>query len=115
MTKAPVTQKSKLIASSLIIFVSMVLDQVAKLAAAENLRGRPLVVTLTLAAAALATVAYLAALATGPASVVVPLVATSPTLGGLLGIVLLKERTSKMQRAGIATGLLAMVLLASQV
>ena len=97
------------------LMVGLFIARAEPLHLGENLRGRPLVVTLTLAAAALATVAYLAALATGPASVVVPLVATSPTLGGLLGIVLLKERTSKMQRAGIATGLLAMVLLASQV
>ena len=78
----------------------------------QHLGGRPLAVTLTLAAAAVATVAYLEALATGPASVVVPLVATSPTVGGLLGILVLKERTSGRQRAGILVGLVAIVLLA---
>ncbi len=81
---------------------------------AEHLHGRPLAVTLTLAAAAVATVGYLSALEIGPASVIVPLVATSPMLGGLLGIVVLKERTRPRQRAGIAVGLLAVVLLASQ-
>ena len=69
---------------------------------------------MTLAAAAVATVAYLAALQSGPASVIVPLVATSPTLGGLLGILVLKEHTTPRQRAGIAIGLLAVVLLAAQ-
>ena len=77
-----------------------------------SLRGMPLVVTLTLAAAALATIGYLTALSAGPASLVVPLVAVSPALGGLLGILVLKERASRRQYAGIAVGLMAIVLLA---
>lgn len=51
-------------------------------------------------------------LAAGPASVVVPLVATSPVLGGLLGIVVLRERTTARQSAGIAVGLVGILLLA---
>ncbi len=77
-----------------------------------NLRGMSLVVTLTLAAAALATIGYLSALSVGPASLVVPLVATSPALGGLLGIFALKEHASRRQYLGIAIGLVAIVLLA---
>jgi drug/metabolite transporter (DMT)-like permease len=78
----------------------------------DALTGRPFVVTLTLAAAALATVGYLAALSTGPASVIVPLVATSPTVGGILGILVLRERVTRLQALGIAAGLVAIVLLA---
>lgn len=78
----------------------------------SHLRGMPLVVTITLAAAALATIGYLSALSVGPASIVVPLVATSPALGGLLGIVLLRERVNRRQLVGIGVGLVAIVLLA---
>jgi len=78
----------------------------------ESVRGRSLVVTLTLAAAALATVGYLAALSSGPASIIVPLVATSPTIGGVLGIIALRERVARHQAIGIAIGLAAIVLLA---
>jgi uncharacterized membrane protein len=63
--------------------------------------------------AALATIGYLFALSYGPASVIVPLVATSPALGGLLGAVVLKERTTRLQYVGIAFGLVGAVLLAS--
>lgn len=96
------------------LIVGLFIARAEPLHVAEHLRGRPLAVTLTLAAAAVATVAYLAALHSGPASVIVPLVATSPTLGGLLGILVLKEHTTRRRRAGIAIGLLAVVLLAAQ-
>ena len=72
-----------------------------------------LVTTLILAMAAVATIGYLYALSEGPASVIVPLVATSPALGGLLGIVLLRERATGRQLAGIALGASAALLLAS--
>lgn len=62
--------------------------------------------------AAFATIGYLFALSTGPAAVIVPLVATSPALGGLLGVVVLRERTTRLQYVGIALGLLGAVLLA---
>jgi len=65
-----------------------------------------------LALAALATIGYLFALSTGPASVIVPLVAMSPALGGLLGAVVLKEKTTRLQYVGIAVGLLGAALLA---
>jgi uncharacterized membrane protein len=80
--------------------------------ARSQVRGMPLVITVTLAAAAVATVGYLTALSVGPASLVVPLVATSPALGGLLGIVVLGERVGRPQSIGIALGLVAIVLLA---
>ena len=83
------------------------------LAVRETLRGRGLLVVATLVAAALATIGYLFALSIGPASVVVPLVATSPALGGLLGIVLLREQVVTRQLVGIATGVAAVVLLAT--
>jgi uncharacterized membrane protein len=59
-----------------------------------------------------ATIGYLLALASGPAAVVVPLVATSPALAGLLGIAVLGEKTSRRHLAGIALALLGAVLLA---
>jgi len=64
--------------------------------------------------AAVATIGYLAALASGPAAVVVPLVATSPALAGLAGIILLHEGSSRCQLAGIAVALAGVVLLATQ-
>ena len=70
--------------------------------------------TLVLVLAAVATIGYLFALSQGPAAIIVPLVATSPALGGLLGGMLLKERLRRLQYAGVALGLLAAVLLATQ-
>ena len=65
-----------------------------------------------LALAAVATIGYLWALSKGPASVIVPLVATSPALAGLVGAVILREPTPIPQWVGIALGLLGAVLLA---
>lgn len=62
--------------------------------------------------AAFATIGYLFALSAGPATVIVPLVATSPALGGLLGVVVLKERATRLQYVGIVLGLLGAALLA---
>ena len=67
-----------------------------------------------LALAALATIGYLWALSIGPAVVIVPLVATSPALGGLIGAVALHERLHRWQYVGIALGLAAAALLALQ-
>lgn len=78
-----------------------------------DLAGRPGVYTLVAyGVAAIATIGYLLALAAGPAAVIVPLVATSPALAGLLGIVFLRERTGKRQLAGIALALAGAVRLA---
>lgn len=65
-----------------------------------------------LALAAVATIGYLWALSEGPAAVIVPLLATSPALGGLLGALVLKERTTRAQYAAILLGLAGAVLLA---
>jgi transporter family protein len=79
----------------------------------DDLRGRPAIYTvLVFAAAAVATIGYLTALSQGPASLVVPLVATSPALAGLLGIALLREQFSRAQLVGIAASLVGALLLA---
>ena len=62
--------------------------------------------------AAVATIGYLWALSRGPASVIVPFVAVAPALGGMLGAIVLGERTTKPQRVGIAVGLVGATLLA---
>jgi drug/metabolite transporter (DMT)-like permease len=81
----------------------------------RDLLRRPAALTfIAYAAAAIATIGYLSALASGPASVVVPLVATSPALAGLLGILLLRESASPLQLAGIALALVGAVLLAAE-
>jgi drug/metabolite transporter (DMT)-like permease len=102
-----------LLTSALVqLAVGILIARSTPLDVAGALRGMPLVVTITLAAAALATIGYLSALSVGPASLVVPLVATSPALGGLLGIVVLKERVTRLQALGIAVGVVGIVLLA---
>jgi drug/metabolite transporter (DMT)-like permease len=62
--------------------------------------------------AAIATIGYLWALSVGPASAVVPLVATSPALAGLAGAFILREQRSAWQFVGVGLGLLAAALLA---
>jgi uncharacterized membrane protein len=104
-----------------LLLVSVLVQLVVGLAIA---RGEPLLVAgvtdrrdvavmATLVAAAAATIGYLYALSIGPASLVVPLVATSPALGGLLGVVMLRESVTKHQLLGIALGTSAAILLAS--
>ncbi len=78
----------------------------------SDLRGRPAIFTIVgYVLGGVATIGYLLALTSGPAAVVVPLVATSPALAGLLGITLLKEETSRRRLAGIAVALFGAVLL----
>ncbi len=79
----------------------------------ETFRGRGLLIVATLVAAAVATIGYLSALAVGPASLIVPLVATSPAIGGLLGVAVLHERTTPRQLVGAVAGVLASALLAT--
>jgi len=50
-------------------------------------------------------------LAAGPAAIIVPLVATSPALAGILGIAILHERAAGRQYAGIAVALIGAALL----
>jgi len=94
------------------LVVGAVIARDEPLAASRLLRGE-LVIAVTLVAAAAATIGYLTALSLGPASVIVPLVATSPALGGLLGIVLLREAWTRRQLLGIACGVVAAALLAT--
>ncbi len=80
----------------------------------RDLRGRAALFTIVAyAIAAVATIGYLLALASGQASVVVPLVATSPALAGVLAIALLKEEGGPRRIAGIAFALAGAVLLAA--
>lgn len=92
--------------------VGLYIARAEPFALGDSLRGRGLAITAVLVGAALATVGYLGALSVGPASVIVPFVATSPALGGLAGIVLLRERATVGQVGGIALGIVAIVLLA---
>lgn len=79
---------------------------------AGDLKGRPAAFTIiAYVIAGIATIGYLLALADGPAAVVVPLVATSPAVAGLLGIAFLNEKTNRRQWAGIALALAGAVLL----
>jgi uncharacterized membrane protein len=78
-----------------------------------DLRGRPaLFAIVAYVLGGVATIGYLLALASGPAAVVVPLVATSPAIAGLLGIAILREKTNRWQLAGIGVALFGAVLLA---
>ncbi len=77
-----------------------------------DLSGRPAALTIiAYAIAGIATIGYLLALASGRAAIVVPLVATSPALAGLLGVAILKEKTNRRQLSGIALALAGVVLL----
>ena len=81
----------------------------------SDLRGRTAAFTIVAyVVAGIATIGYLLALASGPAALVVPLVATSPAVAGLLGILVLNEKTSSLQLAGIGLALAGAVLLSSQ-
>ena len=94
--------------------VGMAIARDEPLAVRQTLSGRGVAITLVLIAAALATIGYLSALSVGPASIIVPFVATSPSLGGLAGILFLREGATRRQIAGIALGLAAVVLLARE-
>lgn len=77
-----------------------------------DLRGRPAAFTIiAYAIGGIATIGYLLSLASGPAAVVVPLVATSPAIAGLLGITILREETNARKWFGIAVALAGAVLL----
>ena len=79
----------------------------------HDLSGRPAAFTVVAyVVAGIATIGYLLALAEGPAAVVVPLVATSPALAGVLGIWILSEKSNRRQIVGIGLALLGAVLLA---
>lgn len=101
-----------LMSASVQVVVGVFLAPPARWRAAD-LRGRAALYTVAgYTVAAVATIGYLLALASGPASVVVPLVATSPALAGLLGIAFLKEEAGPRRLAGIGLALAGAVLLA---
>ena len=78
----------------------------------SDLRGRPAVYTVVAyVLGGVATIGYLLALASGRAAVVVPLVATSPAIAGLLGIAFLKEKAGFRQLIGNGCALVGAVLL----
>ncbi len=78
----------------------------------SDVQGQPALFTVVAyLIAGVATIGYLSALAEGPAAIVVPLVATSPALAGLLAVLILREKTSRRQMAGIGLGLIGAVLL----
>jgi drug/metabolite transporter (DMT)-like permease len=79
---------------------------------ADLLRRAAMYTLVAYATAGVATIGYLSALAAGPAAVVVPLVATSPALAGLLGLVFLDEPASWPRLTGIALAVAGAVLLA---
>ncbi len=79
----------------------------------SELSGRPAAFTIVAyIVAGIATIGYLTALADGPAAVIVPLVATSPAIAGILGILILREKTNRRQVAGIGLALIGATLLA---
>lgn len=94
------------------VLVGMVLAPPGRWRRADLVRRSALFTVVAYATAGVATIGYLSALASGPAAVVVPLVATSPALAGALGIVLLREPASRGRVAGIALAIAGAVLLA---
>lgn len=80
----------------------------------SDLGGRPAAYTVVAyLVGGVATIGYLLALARGPAAAVVPLVAISPALAGLLGVVVLREKTGPRQLAGIGLALIGAALLST--
>jgi uncharacterized membrane protein len=102
-----------LLGASVQVVVGLFLAPPGRWSAAE-LRSRPAVLTvIAYVIGAAATIGYLLALAQGPVAVVVPLVATSPALAGLLSVVLLREGVSGPQLIGIALALAGAGLLST--
>lgn len=80
----------------------------------SDVGGRPALYTvIAYLVGGIATIAYLVALSEGPAAVVVPLVATSPALAGLLGILVLREGAGRLQLAGIGLALAGGIVLSA--
>jgi len=101
-----------LTSASVQLAVGAVIARREPLAVSKLARVRGLVIVGVLVSAAIATIGYLYALSVGPASVIVPLVATSPSLGGFLGIVILREPSTPRQLIAIALGFVAAAVLA---
>ncbi len=102
-----------LTSASVQLAVGVVIARREPIAADRLVHRRGLIIVGTLVAAAFATIGYLYALSVGPASLIVPLVATSPSLAGLLGVVVLREPSTPRQIVAIALGTAAALLLAT--
>ncbi len=92
--------------------VGAVIARGEPIAVGRLVQGRGIVIVGVLVSAAIATIGYLHALSVGPASVIVPLVATSPSFAGLLAVVLLREPSTPRQIIAIGLGTVAAVVLA---
>lgn len=101
-----------LMSASVQLAVGAVIARSEPIDARRLVEGRGLIIVGVLVSAAIATIGYLYALSVGPASLIVPLVATSPSLAGLLGVVVLREPSTRRQIAAIALGVVAAVVLA---
>ena len=102
-----------LLTSALVqLAVGAVIARREPIAVGRLIQGRGLVIVGVLASAAVATIGYLYALSFGPASVIVPLVATSPSLAGLLALVMLREPSTRRQIIAVGLGIIAAVVLA---
>lgn len=102
-----------LMSASVQVVVGLFLAPPWRWRGAELLRRPAIFTVIAYVTAGVATIGYLSALAAGPAAVVVPLVATSPALAGVLGIVFLREPTSGRHLAGIALAAAGAILLAA--
>ena len=102
-----------LTSASVQLAVGAVIARREPIAMGNLVHGRGLVIVGVLVSAAIATVGSLYALSVGPASVIVPLVATSPSLGGLLGVVILRESSTPRQLIAIGLGTIAAVVFAT--
>lgn len=101
-----------LISASVQLAVGAVIARGEPIAVDRLINGRGLATVGVLVSAAIATIGYLFALSVGPASVIVPLVATSPSLAGLLALVLLREPSTPRQIVALALGTVAAAVLA---
>ena len=102
-----------LLTSTLVqLAVGALLARREPIAIGRLVHGRGPVIVGVLVSAAIATIGYLYALSVGPASVVVPLVATSPSFAGLLALVMLREPSTRRQIIAVGLGIVAAVVLA---
>lgn len=102
-----------LTSASVQLAVGAVIARQEPFAIGRLVHSRGFVIVGVLVGAAVATIGYLYALSVGPASVIVPLVATSPSLAGLLGLIALREHYTRRQLVAIAFGIVAAVVLAA--
>lgn len=110
----PAGPSALLVASAAVqVAVGLVLAPPRRWSRSDLLRRPALYTVIGYGAGGAATIGYLSALASGPASAVVPLVATSPALAGVLGIIVLREEASWRRVTGIAVALAGALLLST--